>query len=315
MFPEVTLVDGRIVTEQNGLYSSGGATSYWNLLLHLIEKYAGRDMALMATKIYVLEIDRKTQSPFVIFRGQKKHEDETIKRAQEFIESKIDERISIDGLAQQFAIGKRHFERRFKDATNNTPSEYIQRVKIEAAKKLLESSNKNNSAHDLYLGLTINDDEFSPTGEFLPQGDGFLFYFDNDHNGTLFEPDDDVLSVNAGLPQFFDNYVVGMPVPSSTQSDIDGGGTQNGVGAASRIDRLNHFEMRHPLCSGDSLDFCLQTSDIVGFQLQYLDAESDGSFGGVYFFPGVADTETADIAIGDCTIPDLLFVFLPVLLR
>jgi hypothetical protein len=131
----------------------------------------------------------------------------------------------------------------------------------------------------------------------------------------LFEPDDDVLSVNAGLPQFFDNYVVGMPVPSSTQSDIDGGGTQNGVGAASRIDSLNHFEMRHPLCSGDSLDFCLQPSDIVGFQLQYLDAESDGSFGGVYFFPGVADTETADIAIGDCTIPDLLFVFLPVLLR
>jgi transcriptional regulator GlxA family with amidase domain len=142
-FPEVTLVDGRIVTEQNGLYSSGGATSYWNLLLHLVEKYAGRDMALMATKVYALEIDRKSQSPFAIFRGQKKHEDETIKRAQEFIESNIDERISIDELAQQFAIGKRHFERRFKDATNNTPSEYIQRVKIEAAKKLLESSDKN----------------------------------------------------------------------------------------------------------------------------------------------------------------------------
>ncbi len=79
MYPEVNLVDGRIITEQQGLYSSGGATSYWNLLLHLVEKYAGREMAIMASKIYALEIDRKSQSPFAMFNGQKKHEDEPIK--------------------------------------------------------------------------------------------------------------------------------------------------------------------------------------------------------------------------------------------
>lgn len=71
MFPEVTLVDGRIVTEQQGVYSSGGATSYWSLLLHLVEKHAGRDVSIMASKIYALEIDRKSQSPFVMFNGQK----------------------------------------------------------------------------------------------------------------------------------------------------------------------------------------------------------------------------------------------------
>lgn len=143
MFPEVTLVDGRIVTEQDGLYSSGGATSYWNLLLHLVEKYAGREIAIMAAKIYALEIDRKSQSPFIMFNGQKKHEDEPIKQAQEFIESNITERISVSELALKYAIGKRHFERRFKKATNNTPVEYIQRVKVEAAKKQLESTGKN----------------------------------------------------------------------------------------------------------------------------------------------------------------------------
>jgi transcriptional regulator GlxA family with amidase domain len=143
MFPEVTLVDGRIVTEQNGLYSSGGATSYWSLLLHLVEKYAGREMAIMASKIYALEIDRKSQSPFAMFRGQKKHEDEPIKQAQEFIEANITEKILVEELASKFAIGKRHFERRFKTATNNTPVEYIQRVRIEAAKKQLETSPKN----------------------------------------------------------------------------------------------------------------------------------------------------------------------------
>jgi transcriptional regulator GlxA family with amidase domain len=143
MFPEVTLVDDRIVTEQKGLYSSGGATSYWNLLLYLIEKYAGRDMSIMAAKMFALEIDRKSQSPFIMFNGQKTHEDEPIKKAQEFIEANITEKISVEDLAMKYAIGKRHFERRFKKATNNSPLEYIQRVKMEAAKKHLESSRKN----------------------------------------------------------------------------------------------------------------------------------------------------------------------------
>lgn len=143
MYPEVNLVDGRIVTEQQGLYSSGGATSYWSLLLHLVEKYAGREMAIMASKIYALEIDRKSQSPFAMFNGQKKHEDEPIKQAQEFIENNVSEKISVEELSVKYAIGRRHFERRFKKATHNTPLEYMQRVKIEAAKKQLESSPKN----------------------------------------------------------------------------------------------------------------------------------------------------------------------------
>ncbi|SEM61107.1 Transcriptional regulator GlxA family, contains an amidase domain and an AraC-type DNA-binding HTH domain [Mucilaginibacter gossypiicola] len=143
MFPQVTLVDGRIVTEQQGLYSSGGATSYWSLLLLLIEKYAGRDIAIMAAKIYALEIDRKSQSPFAMFTGQKKHEDNPIKQAQEYIENNVTEKISVEDLSSMYAIGRRHFERRFKKATNNTPVEYIQRVKIEAAKKQLESTPKN----------------------------------------------------------------------------------------------------------------------------------------------------------------------------
>ena len=143
MFPEITLVDDKIITEEDGLYSSGGASSYWNLLLYLIEKYAGREMAIRASKFFAIEIDRKSQSPFIMFNGQKKHEDMPIKEAQEFIEQNVTEKISVEDLALKFAIGRRHFERRFKKATNNTPVEYIQRVKIEAAKKHLESSPKN----------------------------------------------------------------------------------------------------------------------------------------------------------------------------
>jgi transcriptional regulator GlxA family with amidase domain len=143
MFPDVILTDGSIITEGDRLNSSGGAASYWNMLLRIIERYAGREMAIRASKFFAIEIDRKSQSPFIMFNGQKKHEDEPIKKAQEFIEENLAERISIEDLATRFAIGRRHFIRRFKKATNNTPAEYIQRVKIEAAKKHLENTRKN----------------------------------------------------------------------------------------------------------------------------------------------------------------------------
>ena len=143
MFPNVTLVDDRIITEDQGLYTSGGANSYWNLLLYLVEKFTSREMAILASKVYALEIERTSQSPFIMFNVQKEHEDEDVRKAQEFIEKNVTERISVEGLATMYAIGRRSFEKRFKKATNNTPVEYIQRVKIEAAKRHLETSRKN----------------------------------------------------------------------------------------------------------------------------------------------------------------------------
>jgi transcriptional regulator GlxA family with amidase domain len=143
MFPEVKLIDGNIISEEKGIYSSGGAISYLNLLLHLIEKYTSREIAVIASKFFAVEIDRKTQSPFIMFNGQKKHDDEPIKEAQAYIEKNFTEKISVEELALRFAIGRRHFERRFKKSTHNTPMEYIQRVKIEAAKRQLESGRKN----------------------------------------------------------------------------------------------------------------------------------------------------------------------------
>lgn len=143
MFPEVDLVDGSIITEENGIYSSGGANSYWNLLLYLVEKYTDRDTAILASKYFAVDIDRESQSAFMLFQGQKNHDDAEILLAQEFIEANYTDKISVDMLADKFAIGRRSFERRFKKATGNTVVEYAQRVKIEAAKRSFESSRKN----------------------------------------------------------------------------------------------------------------------------------------------------------------------------
>ena len=143
MFPEVQLVTEKVITDEQGLYSSGGAFSYMNLILYLIEKFAGRDMAVLAAKVFAIEIEREDQLSFIIFQGQKDHDDEQIKKAQEFIEKNFQEKITVDQLASMFAIGRRNLERRFKKATSNTVVEYIQRVKMEAAKMNLESSREN----------------------------------------------------------------------------------------------------------------------------------------------------------------------------
>ncbi len=143
MFPDVNLVTEKIITDENGIYTSGGAFSYLNLILHLIEKYAGHPMAVLSAKVFAIEMERVNQLSFTIFQGQKDHEDEAIKKAQEFIEKNYQDKITVDQLASMFALGRRNLERRFKKATSNTVVEYIQRVKVEAVKKGLEASRKN----------------------------------------------------------------------------------------------------------------------------------------------------------------------------
>ncbi|MEM8846522.1 MAG: helix-turn-helix domain-containing protein [Bacteroidota bacterium] len=143
LFPKVNLVSNKIVTEEDGIYSSGGAYSFLNLMAHLVEKYCGRPTAIYVSKFLEIDIDREDQNQFAIFQGQKDHEDEAIKEAQEFIEQNVNHKISVEELAKKFAISGRNFVRRFKKATQNTPLEYIQRVKIEAAKRSLESTQQN----------------------------------------------------------------------------------------------------------------------------------------------------------------------------
>lgn len=143
MFPDVRLLPYKIITDEDGIYTSGGAYSSLNLILYLVEKFAGREMAILTAKVFEIEIDRASQSPFMIFNGQKEHEDKAIRKAQEFIESNYQEKITVDQLADRFAMGRRNLERRFKKSTSNTVVEYIQRVKVEAAKRSLETGQEN----------------------------------------------------------------------------------------------------------------------------------------------------------------------------
>jgi transcriptional regulator GlxA family with amidase domain len=155
MFPDVNLVTEKIITDEQGIYSSGGAFSYLNLILYLIEKYAGREIAILSAKVFAIEIERDNQLSFTIFQGQKEHDDEAIRKAQEFIEKNYQEKITVEQLTSLLSLSRRNFERRFKKATSNTVVEYIQRVKIEAAKKGLETSRKN--VNELMYDVGYND--------------------------------------------------------------------------------------------------------------------------------------------------------------
>jgi transcriptional regulator GlxA family with amidase domain len=142
-FPKVEVLEGQIVTEERGLYSSGGANSYWNLLLYLVEKFASREMAILAAKYFAIDIGRTSQLPFVLFQSQKNHSDEAVKKAQQLIEENFEEKLNVDHIAKTVALGRRSFERRFRQATKNSVLEYIRRVKVEVAKRNFETSQKN----------------------------------------------------------------------------------------------------------------------------------------------------------------------------
>ncbi|MBO9153465.1 GlxA family transcriptional regulator [Chitinophaga sp. GCM10012297] len=142
MYPAVKMVEDRIITDENGIYTNGGGYSFLNLMLYLVEKIFDRATAIFCSKVFQIDIERTSQSQFSIFHIQKGHGDELINRAQLYIEENIEEKISFEKLAYDLAISRRNFDRRFVKATGNTPVEYLQRVKVEAAKKELERGRK-----------------------------------------------------------------------------------------------------------------------------------------------------------------------------
>ncbi len=142
MFPNVNLQTDKLITDENGIYTNGGAYSFLNLMVYLVEKYYDRQTAIYCSKVFQIEMDRKSQSAFTIFTGQKMHGDEMVIQAQKHIETNLQEKISMEELSSKFAVGRRNFDRRFIKATGNTPVEYSQRVKVEAAKKEFENSRK-----------------------------------------------------------------------------------------------------------------------------------------------------------------------------
>ena len=157
MFPNIQLHTDKLITAGQGIYTNGGAYSFLNLALFLVEKYFDRETAVYCSKVFQIEMDRTSQSPFFIFQAQKNHGDELICQAQTYIEENMHEKISFEVLASKLATSRRNFDRRFIKATGNTPVEYLQRVKVEMAKNTLEKGRK--SIFEVMNDVGYSDDK------------------------------------------------------------------------------------------------------------------------------------------------------------
>ena len=141
-YANIEMVSTEIITERNRVYTSGGALSFWNLLLHIALKYTDRETAIYISKFFEIDFGRNSQAVFVVFGPQKKHSDETVRRAQLIIERDVERRIQVATVGSELGIGERSLQRRFKNATGETMASYILRAKIEYAKRLIEIGGK-----------------------------------------------------------------------------------------------------------------------------------------------------------------------------
>jgi transcriptional regulator GlxA family with amidase domain len=154
-YPEIDLQSDKVLTAAEGIYTSGGATSTFHLLLYLIEKYCGRPMAVQTAKLFAIDIDRYTQAYFTIFIPDKRHTDDLINEVQRRMETGYKDAATVEAFMEDIPSSRRNFVRRFKQATGITPIEYLQKTRIEAAKRLLEQTA--NSVLGVMLDCGYND--------------------------------------------------------------------------------------------------------------------------------------------------------------
>jgi len=141
-FPAVNLQPDKVVTGEGGLYTSGGSTSSFHLMLHLLQKYCGKEIAVRAAKLFSIDMDREQQTYFSTFYPAQQHNDQLVAMAQQRIEQGFHHNGTIEDLIKEIPGSRRNILRRFKQITGITPIEYLQKTRIEAAKKLLVQTNQ-----------------------------------------------------------------------------------------------------------------------------------------------------------------------------
>lgn len=137
-YPDIGLEENRMFIDHGRLYCSAGVNAGLDLSLYLVDKFCGRDIALQCAKSMILDYGRDIQTPYACFLFSKNHGDKLVAKVQEWIEGNHTKPIDYRSLADQFRISRRSLERRFKQATGTTPLGYLQQIRVETAKRLLE---------------------------------------------------------------------------------------------------------------------------------------------------------------------------------
>ncbi len=137
-YPRVNLKSDRMFIDQGRLYCSAGVNAGMDLSLYLVEKLCGRQAAVQSAKTMILDLGRKMQTPYSCSFFSREHDDPRVLKAQQWIEGHFADTLDYARLASKFQMSRRSLERRFKQATGVTPLGYLQQLRVEAAKRLLE---------------------------------------------------------------------------------------------------------------------------------------------------------------------------------
>lgn len=140
LFPKVELRPEAVVTVQDNIYTSGGATNTFHLLMVLLEVYCSKEIAIRAAKTFSIDLDRNRQTYFGSFTPQEDHGDDLVKKAQIEIKKNFSRANTVEEIINVVPASRRNLVRRFKQVTGITPIEYLQKTRIEAAKQMLEQS-------------------------------------------------------------------------------------------------------------------------------------------------------------------------------
>ncbi len=139
-FPNVHLKLEKTVTEQNNILCSGAVTSYLYLCIRLIEKFAGEDIAQLCAKTVMVNNKESSQAPYIPAPHRFKQRDEMIEKAVQKMLENLSNDFQLESMAQELAVSPRTFIRRFNQATGKPPKQYLQKLRIDEAKRLLEKT-------------------------------------------------------------------------------------------------------------------------------------------------------------------------------
>ncbi len=151
-FPETILKEECTVTDDTGMICSGGVSSAIDMLLYLMRVYGSPELAADCSKKLLVDTSGRSQRPYIQHHFRRNHEDQDILKVQDWLDSHYQQDIVFEAVAQQFHFGARNFIRRFKQATGDTPIQYLQNLRIERAKFLLETTRANFDQVTLQIG-------------------------------------------------------------------------------------------------------------------------------------------------------------------
>jgi transcriptional regulator GlxA family with amidase domain len=141
-YPKVQWMPELMVTEDRRFYCGGGVNASLDLSLYLVERFCGHEVAMQTAKALLIETPRAWQAGFGIVPLKTDHSDETISTAQEWLHQNFDQTFPLEAPARRVGMSLRNFVRRFKEATGDSPLSYLQKLRVAAAKRLLESDHR-----------------------------------------------------------------------------------------------------------------------------------------------------------------------------